>query len=105
MQGHVLNPLFPAKTACLTKGLLVTDAKNLYDKLDRATVRVKGAEKRSDIAISLREHAEASNVHKAWVHGGTMIANGQMDGVDSPSRRLHRCLSSKAHLQISTLEN
>ena len=66
MQGHVLNPLFPTKTACLTKGLLVTDAKNLYDKLDRATVRVKGAEKRSDIEAI------------AWVHGGTMIANGQM---------------------------
>ena len=43
----------------------------------RATVCVKGAEKRSDIeAISLREHAEDSNVHIAWVHGGAMLANG-----------------------------
>ena len=77
MQGHILNARFPNKTACLTKGLLVTDARNLFDKLHRATVCVKGAEKRSDIeAISLREHAEDSNVGIAWVHGGAMIANG-----------------------------
>lgn len=77
MQGHSLNPRFPNKTACITKGLLITDARNLYDKLHRATVCVKGAEKRSDIeAISLREHAEDSNVHIAWVHGGAMLANG-----------------------------
>ena len=77
MQGGTLNPRYPNELASHTRGLLITDARNLFDKLQRATVSVKGAEKRSDIeAICLRENTERSNVRICWVHGGAMIANG-----------------------------
>ena len=77
MQGGTLNPRYPNELASHTRGLLITDARNLFDKLQRATVSVKGAEKRSNIeAICLRENTERSNVRICWVHGGAMIANG-----------------------------
>ena len=77
MQGAPLNSRYPSETAKLLRGLLVTDARNLWDKVHRPTVSVKGAEKRADIeAISLREHVSESNIHLAWVHGGAQIANG-----------------------------
>lgn len=74
--GGILDPRYPNKAARETTGILVTDSRNLYDKMQRATVCIKGAEKRSDIeAISLRENAEDSGIHFCWVHGGAMIAN------------------------------
>ena len=65
MSGRPLDPREP-----------ITDSRNLYDKLHRATVVIKGAEKRSDIeAISLRDHFHECQTRLFWVHGGAMIAN------------------------------
>jgi hypothetical protein len=76
LTGGFLDPRNPNKAAAQVTGLLVTDARNLFDKMQRATVCIKGAEKRSDIeAISLRENAEDSGVRMCWVHGGAMLAN------------------------------
>lgn len=56
MRGIQINPREVDKAASHTFGYVITDARNLYDKLSRATPVVKGAEKRSDIeAISLRK--------------------------------------------------
>ena len=47
---------------------LMTDARNLYDKLYRATPTVKGAEKRSSIeATGLRENLENGETSIHWV--------------------------------------
>ena len=55
---------------------MVVDAKNLFDKLQRATPVVKGAEKRSDIeALSLRQNLQRSETLLRWVNGGGMLAN------------------------------
>ena len=73
--GH-LDASDPNAAAAEVAAAMITDAKNLYDKIHRATVCIKGAEKRSDIeAISLRENLEWSNTPLLWVHGGAMIAN------------------------------
>ena len=74
--GHVLDPLRQDECARQTKGHLITDAKNLFDKLNNPVLTVKGCEKRSSIeALGLRENMEKSNVTISWVHGDAMIAN------------------------------
>ena len=56
--------------------MLITDARNLYDKLYRATPTVKGAEKRSSIeAIGLRENLENGETSIHWVNGEAILAN------------------------------
>ena len=76
MQGYDIHPRRLDNGAKLIKALMVTDAKNLYDKLHRATVSVKGAEKRATIeAISLRQNLERTETDLRWVDGGGMIAN------------------------------
>ena len=62
MRGIQINPRNVDESAAYTTGYVITDARNLYDKLSRATPVVKGAEKRSDIgAISLRENLSRGN--------------------------------------------
>lgn len=76
MTGGCLDPRDPNQAASHVPAALVTDSKNLYDKIHRATVVVKGAEKRSDIeAISLRENLEDCKTPILWVHGGAMLSN------------------------------
>ena len=62
--------------AAIPTGFVITDARNLYDKLRRATPVIKGAEKRSDIeALSLRENLERGQGQLLWVNGNTMLSN------------------------------
>ena len=76
LNGKIINPRYVDEAASHVKGLLMTDARNLYDKLHRATPTVKGAEKRSSIeAISLRENLDHSKTDLHWVNGGAMLAN------------------------------
>ena len=76
MCGHPVDVSDPSGFARHTPAALVTDSKNLFDKLKRPTVVIKGEEKRSDIeAIALRQHVEDSDLRMCWVHGGAMIAN------------------------------
>ena len=76
MQGKVVNTRDVDSTAKQVKGLFITDAKNLFDKLVRATPSVKGAEKRSGIeAMSLRQNLLKGDVEICWVDGGGMLAN------------------------------
>lgn len=76
MQGKAVDKRDVDKTAKQVKGLFTTDAKNLFDKLVRATPSVKGAEKRSGIeAMSLRENLIKGGVEICWVDGGGMLAN------------------------------
>lgn len=76
LTGHDINMRDVDMAASLTKGTLVTDSKNLHDKLNRATPVVKGPEKRADIeALSLRQNLSRSSTTLRWVEGGAMLAN------------------------------
>ena len=56
--------------------MLITDARNLFDKLIRPTASVKCAEKRSSIeALSLRENLERGTAEIHWINLLAMIAN------------------------------
>ena len=58
------------------RGLLATDARNLYDRIYRPTAVVKGSRKRSTIeALALREVIEECGTKLCWVHGGVMLSN------------------------------
>ena len=76
MRGIPVCPRDVDQAASHTTGYVITDARNLFDKLSRATPVVKGAEKRSDIeAISLRENLDRGNSKILWVNGNAMLAN------------------------------
>ena len=76
LQGIEMDPRHPDECAKHTAGHLITDAKNLFDKLFTPVLTVKGCEKRSSIeALGLRENMERTGTTISWVHGDAMIAN------------------------------
>ena len=76
MCGGMIDPQHPNVGARQTAGHLVTDAKNLFDKLYSPVLTVKGSEKRSSIeALGLKENMEGACTSISWVHGDAMLAN------------------------------
>ena len=74
--GHQVHPRDPNWCAKQVAGHMVTDAKNLFDKLYAPVLVVKGSEKRSSIeALGLRENMERTNTSISWVNGGAMLSN------------------------------
>jgi len=57
-------------------GVLVSDSKNLYDRLSQTVLTLKGAEKRSDIeTLCLKEAMDDVGVEVRWVNGDSQLAN------------------------------
>lgn len=76
MNGGMVQLRDINQDAQLTKGLVVVDAKNLYDKIHRATATIRGPEKRSDLeALGLRQNLERCNTPLRWVDGSGMLSN------------------------------
>ncbi len=58
-------------------GCLITDSRNVYDKLETETLNIKGAEKRTDIEMLALKAAQIRNrVVIRWVHSEAQLANG-----------------------------
>ena len=76
MLGSSLSNSHPDDVARKIPSLLITDAKNLFDKVLRPIPTVKGAEKRNSVeCIAFREHLDHTDTPLRWVHGDAMIAN------------------------------
>ena len=76
MRGHTAELRRVDDAAKLTPGVMVIDAKNLFDKLQTVTLVVKGAETGSDIeALTLRKSLQRSETLLRWVNGGGRLAN------------------------------
>ena len=74
--GYELDARRPHLCSSRTPGHLVTDAKNLFDKLYAPILTMKGSEKRANIeALGLRESIERMGTTISWVHGDAMVAN------------------------------
>ncbi|CAE7292450.1 RE1 [Symbiodinium sp. KB8] len=59
-----------------TFGCLVTDSRNVYDKMTNEVVVVKGAEKRTSIELlGLKEAQRRTDVIIRWVHSEAQLAN------------------------------
>ena len=57
-------------------GVLISDSKNLYDKLGQTVMTLKGAEKRADIeALCLKESMSSTGLAIRWVNGDSQLAN------------------------------
>ena len=71
-----LSQLTEERVAGLTTGIVVTDSKNLYDKLNKDTPVIKGAERRADIeALSLKESSQRNGMMLRWVHSDAQLGN------------------------------
>ena len=57
-------------------GCVVSDSRNVYDKLQTEVVSIKGAEKRSNIELlSLKEAQHRTKVQVRWVHSEAQLGN------------------------------
>ncbi|CAE7833265.1 RE1 [Symbiodinium sp. CCMP2592] len=66
----------PDETVKLTAGTVVTDSRNVYDKLETEVMVIKGAEKRTSIEmLALKEAQACTNVQVRWVHSEAQLAN------------------------------
>ncbi|CAE7241426.1 RE1 [Symbiodinium sp. CCMP2592] len=59
-----------------TIGCLVTDSRNVYDKLSTEVIVVKGAERRTDLELlGLKESQTSTNLQIRWVHSEAQLSN------------------------------
>ncbi|CAE7357392.1 RE1 [Symbiodinium sp. CCMP2592] len=71
--GDVRNP---AADVGKVLGCLITDSRNVYDKLVTAVLTIKGAEKRTNIEmVALKESQEQTGLVLRWVHSEAQLAN------------------------------
>ena len=57
-------------------GCVITDSRNVYDKMMSEVVSIKGAEKRANIELlGLKESQWATKVQIRWVHSEAQLAN------------------------------
>ena len=60
----------------LSPGIVVTDSKNLYDRMDKDTPTIKGEEKRATMeALALKDSATDSGTMIRWVHSDAQLVN------------------------------
>ena len=66
----------PDDTVKRTGGCVVTDSRNVYDKLETEMLVVKGAEKRTNLELlALKEAQWNTGVVVRWVHSEAQLAN------------------------------
>ena len=57
-------------------GVLISDSKNLFDRLNQTVLTLKGAEKRIDIeTLCLKESMSSTSLKVRWVNGDSQLAN------------------------------
>ena len=64
--------------SCVRKvtGTLVTDSRNVYDKLNTEVLTIKGAERKSNLELlSVKEAQQRTQLHVRWVHSEAQLAN------------------------------
>ena len=71
----------PTQAVQQITGCLITDSRNVYDRLNTAVLSVKGAEKRTNIElIALKESQEQTGLILRWVHSEAQLANALTKG-------------------------
>ena len=71
--GDLRNPDLLVSETC---GCLVTDSRNVYDRLITEVLVVKGAEKRTSLELlSIKESQARTKVQLRWVHSEAQLAN------------------------------
>ena len=66
----------PDATVRRVMGAVVSDSRNVFDKLQTEVLSIKGAEKKSNIELlSLKESQQRTGVKVRWVHSEAQLAN------------------------------
>ena len=66
----------PAESVRRIGGCLITDSRNVFDKLNTEVLVIKGAEKRSNIELlSVKEAQQSTGLILRWVHSEAQLAN------------------------------
>ena len=75
-RGFAANPWQPGETVNHTAGVLISDSKNLFDRLSQTMLTLKGAEKRSDIeSLCLKESMFFNETSIRCVNGDSQLSN------------------------------
>ena len=70
------DPRDPDSSVRKVPGTVITDSRNVYDKLKTEVLTIKGAEKKSNIElISLKESQDRTSLQIRWVHSEAQLAN------------------------------
>ena len=71
----------PERSVKRIGGTVITDSRNVYDKLNTEVLVVKGAEKRANLElISLKESQQSTALGIRWVHSEAQLANSLTKG-------------------------
>ncbi|CAE7868746.1 RE1 [Symbiodinium sp. KB8] len=66
----------PSNMAAQVGGSLITDSRNVYDKLHTAVLTIQGAEKKSNLELlSVKESQLNTGLQVRWVHSEAQLAN------------------------------
>ena len=66
----------PDRTIRQTPGCVISDSRNVYDKLQTQVLSIKGAEKRANLELlALKESQTRTEVKIRWVHSEAQLAN------------------------------
>ncbi len=77
MMGFPVDVRDCNSTVNQVSGTLVTDSRNVFDKMETEVLSIRGAEKRTDIElIALKDSQLRNKVNIRWVHGEAQLANG-----------------------------
>ena len=69
------------RTANRVHGCLISDSRNVYDKLQTSELSTKGAERRTDIELLCIKSAQRyNNVEVRWVHSEAQLSNALTKG-------------------------
>ena len=76
MLHGVANARNPVECVQKVPGCIITDSRNVYDKLQTEVVSIKGAEKRSNLELlSLKEAQQTTGLRVRWVHSEAQLGN------------------------------
>lgn len=79
--------------------MVVTDSKNLYDRLDRDSPTVKGEEKRPTIeSLSLKDSTWETQMTLWWIHSDAQLANSLTKSTEKQQINLYYQLGQKWHI-------
>ena len=74
--GHQVDAWHPEELVSKVTGVLVTDSRNVYDRVEKPYITRKGASKKVDIELmAIKEAQQHTGLHVRWVHSDAQLAN------------------------------
>ncbi len=84
--GHYANTWNTDETVNFTMGILISDSKNLFDRLSQTMLTLKGAEKRSDLeSLCLKESTMFNKMYDQSILSGKRRKSLGLGSLDSQS--------------------